>query len=345
MSIFKGDTDQVGLDIGTTGLRVVQAKPARGNPALVTYGAVPIETKVVQSDAAADKQQLTEAIRQLVRDSKVTTKNVVVGVPSEKTFSSLINVPKMTEQELAKSINYQAEQYVPMPIKEVKVDWLATGETDGGKQLEVMLVAAPNSLTERYLSIIEDAGLEVVAIEPDAFGLNRSLVTDQEIAVMVLDVGANNTDLVAIYQGIPRLIRSIAVGGETLVKAAAQNLNLDHEQAVQFVYKFGLTQSKLEGQVLKAIKSSVDLLVDEVEKSNKFFASRYPDVKTEKIVLTGGSSGLPELPTYLANATGLPVEIGNSWARLHYAPTAQDQLMGISNQFAVAAGLATRGML
>lgn len=345
MGVLAGDTEQVGLDIGTTGLRVVQAKPARGNPALVTYGAVPVDTKIVESDAPADKQQLTEVIRQLFRDSKVSTKNTVVGVPSSKTFASLVNLPKMSQQELAKSIQYQADQYVPMPVDEVKVDWIVTGESEDGKQLEVLLVAAPNSLTENYLDIVEAAGLEVVAIEPDAFGLARALVPNQEIAVMVLDVGAHATDLVTVLNGIPRLIRSIAVGGETLIRAAAQNLNLDHEQALQFVYKFGLTQSKLEGQVYKAIKSSIDMLITEVDKSSKFFVSRYKDTQIEKIVLSGDHSGLPELPTYVANATGRPVEIGNSWSRLHYAPNLNDQLMSISNQFAVAAGLASRGML
>lgn len=345
MGLFKGDTSQVGLDIGTTGIRVVQAKPGRGNPVLETYGAIPMDTKVIQSDARADKEQVTEAIKRLLHDSKVSAESTVVGVPSNKTYSSLINVPKMSEGELAKSIGYQAEQHIPVSISEVKVDWIVTGESEDGKQLEVLIVASPNDLTESYLDILESADLDVTAIEPDAFGLTRSLVPNQNIAVVVLDVGANSTDLVIVYQGIPRLIRSIAVGGETLVRAAAQNLNLDHDQAMQFVYKFGLTQSKLEGQVLKSIKGSVDLLIDEVDKSNKFFSSRYHDVKIEKIVLSGGSSGLPELPTYIANAAGLPVEIGNSWSRLHFSANVQDQLMNISNQFSVAAGLATRGMV
>jgi type IV pilus assembly protein PilM len=170
-------------------------------------------------------------------------------------------------------------------------------------------------------------------------------VPNLNIAAAVLDIGANSTDLVIMSSGTPRLIRSVAVGGQTLIKAAAHNLGVDEEQASQFLYKFGLTQSKLEGQIFKAIKSGIDMLTSELDKSNKFFTSRYKDVKIEKIILTGGSSMLPELPTYLANATGLPVEIGNAWSRIRFNVSMQEQLMSISNQFAVANGLALRGML
>ena len=211
--------------------------------------------------------------------------------------------------------------------------------------MEVLLVGAPKSLAESYLNLIEMADLEPAAIEPDAFGLARALVAAATAAVVVLNIGANSTDLTIVYKGSPRLIRSIPIGGEILVKTVAQNLNLEHEQASQFLYKFGLAEGKLEGQVLKAIKNSIEILTNELDKSNKFFVSRYKNVKVEKIVITGGSSQLPELPSFLANCTGLPVEIGNSWSTISYVPGLQDQLLNVSNLFSVAAGLAIRGMV
>jgi type IV pilus assembly protein PilM len=155
-------------------------------------------------------------------------------------------------------------------------------------------------------------------------------------------MGARTTDLIVVYGGAPRLIRSIAVGGETLIKSAMQNLNTDYKQAAQFVSKFGLAQDKLEGQVFKALKSSMESLIEEIKKSVKFFSSRYQQISIEKIVVSGGASRLPEFPLYVANNTGMPVEIGNAWTNANYSSTLHDTLLSISSQFSVATGLALR---
>jgi len=126
-----------------------------------------------------------------------------------------------------------------------------------------------------------------------------------------------------------------------LVHAATQNLNIDTKQADQFVFKFGLDQTKLEGQVYRAIIGTVEILTAEIDKSIKFFMTRY-NVKIERIIVTGGASALPEFPLYIANKFGLNVEIGNAWRNVSFAPERQNELLAVSNQFSVAAGLAER---
>lgn len=344
MNLFGGETNIFGLDIGSTGIRVVQARGLTVPKTLLTYGGVAVDSKLTQSDAQVDRKRLAVTVRKLISDARITTPNVVVGVPSPKVFSTVVDMPPLTKQELDTSIKYQAEQYVPMPLDKVKLDWAVMGPSpDNSGNQEVFLVAAPNTYTESSLELLESIGLNVVAIEPDAIALARALVPTTYTGVcMVLDLGANSTDLVVISGGVPRLVRSIAMGGETLIKSAAQNLNVDQKQAAQFVAKFGLSESKLEGQVFRALKSGVDNLVDEVKKSEKFFAGRYPQTKIEKIILSGGASRVPDFPVYLANAVGLPVEIGNAWSNLNYDPTLHDTLLGISSQFSVAVGLALR---
>jgi type IV pilus assembly protein PilM len=344
MNLFGGETNVFGLDIGTTGIRVVQLRGAGLPKSLVTYGGVAIDPKLTQSDAPADRKRLGDIIKKLLSDARVSTDRVVVGMPSAKVFSTVVDLPNLSHQELEQSIHYQAEQYVPMPLDKVKLDWSALGPSpEGSDKQEVLLVAAPNNQTETLLAMLESIGLEVVAIEPDSVGLIRSLIPATYTgASILLDLGAHSTDLIVTYAGSPRLVRAIAVGGETLIKSAAQNLNIDHKQAAQFVAKFGLTQSKLEGQVFKALKSSVDSLIDDIQKSEKFFAGRYKQVKIEKVILSGGASQLPEFPLYLANTVGLPVEIGNAWSNVGYDAGLHDTLLSISSQFAVAVGLALR---
>jgi type IV pilus assembly protein PilM/plasmid segregation protein ParM len=129
---------------------------------------------------------------------------------------------------------------------------------------------------------------------------------------------------------------------EAIMRSAMQNLNVDEKQAEQFVLKFGLGKDKLEGQVYQAIIGTVEILVSEIDKSIKFFQARYPEVKMERIIVTGGASVLPEFPLYLANKFGLNVEIGNAWRNVAVSSDRQNELLAISNQFGVAVGLAER---
>jgi Tfp pilus assembly PilM family ATPase len=159
---------------------------------------------------------------------------------------------------------------------------------------------------------------------------------------MVLDIGNKSTDLVIAMNGAPRLTRSIPTGSEAIIRAATQNLNIDEKQAEQFVFKFGLSKEKLEGQIHQAIIGTVDLLTSEVEKSIKFFQTRYGEMKVDRIIVTGGASALPEFPLYIANKFGISVEIGNAWRNVSFPPDKQNELLTVSNHFGVAAGLAER---
>jgi type IV pilus assembly protein PilM len=345
MGFLDKPIEYFGIDVGLSGIRLVQLKKGSQKPALVTYGHVATAPGLTASDSPTDITRVAGVIRQLVKDAKVNTKYVVAGVPSSKVFASVITTPKLENKELGKAIQLQADQYVPMALKEVRLDWFVIGPGRKDTEQEVLLVAAPNTVTEKYVSIFEQANLELVALEPNAVALARAVVQPNDLAVMVLDIGSLATDITIVQANTPKLLRSINVGGTTFVKAVAHNLGLDDAQADQFTRKFGLTQTKLEGQVLKSIKPSLDQLVGEIQKSIKFYVGQYPEIKLEKIILTGGTTALPELPTYLSNATGVPVEIANSWTKVAYQAQLQDTLMGLSTQYGVAVGLAERDML
>lgn len=345
MGLFKQEVEYFGIDIGSGGIRLVQLKKAGQKPALVTYGHMELRPGLTTSDSPADTAEVAAAVKQLAKDAQVNTKYVIAGVPSSRVFSSVISTPKLSHDELAKAIKLQADQYIPMDYKDVKIDWVVIGPGKTDQEQEILLVAAPNTVTEKYVSIFQQAGLELMALEPNAVALARAVVQPSDLAVLVLDIGSVATDITIVHANLPKLLRSVNIGGGTFIKSVGQNLGLDDSQADQFTKKFGLTQTKLEGQVYKSIKPSLDQLVSEIDKSIKFFLSQYPDVKLEKIVLTGGTTALPELPTYLSTATGLGIEIGNAWSKVGYQAQLQDTLMGISTQYGVAAGLAERDML
>jgi type IV pilus assembly protein PilM len=190
---------------------------------------------------------------------------------------------------------------------------------------------------------LEEVGFNVIAFEPDTFAVMRAIIAPEAtMPQMVLDVGSRSSDLIIVVNGAPRLTRSIPVGTEAIIRAGIAGLGVDAAQATQFVYKFGLSRDKLEGRVYNSIIGVVDGLVAEIEKSIKFFQSRYPNLKMDRIIVTGGASTLPEFPLYVANKFGINVEIGNAWRNVSFPASRQNELLSISNHFAVACGLAER---
>lgn len=342
--MLSGVSDFFGLDLGTTAIRVVQLRGSGPMKQLVKYAYTPVDSTLAMSDANADQQKVMQVLRDLIAQANISTRNVAVGIPSSKVFTTLVDIDRLPPNELAKSIRFQADSIIPTPLAESKIDWAVLGDSPKDKtKVEVLLTSVANDYVEKRLDMLESIGLNVVAFEPDNLALSRALIpADANSPQMVLDIGYKSTDLVIALGGIPRLTRSIPTGNEAFIRAAIQNLSIDDKQAEQFIYKFGLNKDKLEGQIYNAIIGTVDILMTEIEKSIKFFQTRYPATKLDKIVVTGGASTLPEFPLYLANKFGLNVEIGNAWRNVSFAQARQNELMAISNNFGVAVGLAER---
>jgi type IV pilus assembly protein PilM len=342
-SLISGTSDFFGLDIGSTAVRLVQLRGNTGAKSLVKYAYVPLEGKVALSESNADQVKLAQSIAQLVSQAGLNTRNVAVGIPSSHVFTTIADVERLPSGELAKAIAYQADSLIPTPLAESKIDWALIGDSPSDKtKQEILLSSVQNKFVETRLDILESIGLNVIAFEPDNLAMARALAESGPTPQLILDVGRRSTDLVVIMNDAPHLTRSIPTGVEAIVKAAMQNLNIDQKQAEQFVFKFGMSKDKLEGQVVQAVSGTVDLLNTEVEKSIKFFQTRYSGAKIEKIIVTGGASVIPEFPLYVANKFGLNVEIGNAWRHVSYSRDRQNELLTKYNQFAVAAGLAER---
>jgi len=344
LGILSGVSDFFGLDIGTTAIRIVQLKGAGPTKALDRYGHQEIAGTTALSDAKADQQKVIQVVRELVKSIGLSTKNAAVNLPSHRVFTTVVDFDKMGPDELSKTIRYQADSFIPTPFAKSKTDWAIVGDSSKDpKKMEVLLSSVPNEFVENRLEMLEAIGLNVIAFEPDSMALARAIIpVDAAAPQMVLDIGSNATDLVIAVGGVPHLTRAIPTGSQALIRAAVSNLSIDRSQAEQFVFKFGLGKDKLDGQIYNAIISTVDNLMSEIEKSIKFFTGRYPGAQLERIIVTGGASALPEFPLYIANRFSLNVEIGNSWRNVSYPADRQNELLAVSNHFAIAAGLAER---
>lgn len=344
MSLLSGVNGFFGLDIGARSIRVVELRDSGKQKELIRYAYVPIDPKLALSDSAADQGKLMKIVSDLIVQAKLTTKNVAVGVPSQRVFTTVADIDRVPADELDKAIHFQADAFIPTPIAESKIDWALLGDSPSDKtKQEILLSSIPNAYIESRLDMLESIGLNVIAFEPNNLAMARALVSkDATLPQLVIDIGSQSTDLVITLGGLPHLTRSIPTGVEAIVRSAMQNLNVDEKQASQFVFKFGMSKDKLEGQVYQAINTTIDGLLHEIDKSIKYFQTRYSVAKIDRMIVSGGASVIPELPLYFANKSGLNVEIGNAWRNVTFNRDRQNELLAISNQFAVAVGLAER---
>lgn len=362
---FGGKSESyLGIDIGGASLKLIELKNEKGRAKLVTYGYLEKEFSLLRSEEKEVKEQIVQSIKLVANKAKVTSKKVVAALPTFTVFSSVVSLPAMSHKDLAAAISWEAKKYVPMPLEEMVLDWRVLEENqvlDGlktpGHQPEeaviqgkskkyqkVLLTAAPQKLVNRYVEIFKEVGLDLLSLETEVFALERSLVGYDKTPVMLIDFGATTTIISVAAASVPLTNRSIDLGGQTITKTLADNLNIDLNRAEQFKRDFGLLEGAGTSQIPRRIEFMISALLNEVRYVLNLWQSQ-SQIPIEKIILSGGSSWLPRLPQYLTQAIGLKVIIGDPWARVIYPTELKPILEQIGPRFAVAIGLAMREII
>ena len=345
MNLLHGVGDFFSLDIGTNSMRIVQLSGnAKNGWALQKYAYVPIEEKLVADQTELGRKRLGEAILGAVNQAGIRTKNVAVGMPASKTFTSIVETETLPERELAKTFKYEIDKYVPMPMSEAKADYIVLGPSPNDPaKTEILVSSVAKEYAETTMEMIEKTGLNIVAMEPEPLAMARSLSIPGAIdATLIVDFGEKSTDLVIVYKNQPRLVRSIAGGFGQLVKALANGLSVREDQARQFILRFGLAEDKVEGQVFKVLSAPLDAYAGELIKSVRFFQTKYLNGKVGGIVLSGYASMIPLFPEYIEAKTNIPTVNGNPWQSVRMTPEQQQALAPVASEFAVAVGLSER---
>ncbi len=346
MGIFSPENNIFGLDIGTNNIRVVQLKPkpTKEKPALLAFGSLEIPPEIVKSENIADRQLLVEKIKELTKNAKITTKKVVATIPGTEAFTAVIKVPQMPPSELSQAIKFQAKQQIPMTLEEVKLEWQVLGKVPNENKFKVLLIACPLAIIEKYIKILEDAGLKPVALDLNPIPAIRALCFKSQETVVVLNIGAGVTDIAIFEQSEIAHLRSIPTAGNALTRAISQNLGIDVSQAEVFKKKFGLSRDKLEGEVLRSITPILDIIVEETKRSLDFYQNQPGSSPVKRIILCGGSANLPGLPISLSKSLGVEVQLGNPWVKINYSSNLENQLKEIASFFATPCGLALRNI-
>ncbi len=340
MSLIGGEKDHFGIDIGTNHVRL--AELGRGSTySLRAYGQAPIASGIAQSDSKLDIQKLAKTISDLVKYSKVSSRNAVSAIPGTSVFNATIKLPPMSQTELEKAIKYQAEQNIPLKIEDVKYDYQILNRDQTTKELTVMIIAATKNKVNQMIELLTQAGLNVLALETSTVALARSLSLPNVPVAMILDIGITTTDIAVVDGGVLAQTRSFPLAGFGMTRAISQNLSLDMEQAEQFKRRFGFSKDKLEGQVYRSIEPIFRDILEEASRSASFF-EEVSGKKIERIILTGGSSRLPLMAEFVKSHLNVDVSFGNPWANVSHKSSQGDKINEVAPEFATAVGLAMR---
>ena len=259
----------------------------------------------------------------------------------------MVELPNLSDKEVQSAIQWEAEQYVPIPMNEVRLDWQILSrpkQSGSSEKVEVLLVAAPKILIEKYLNIIKGAGLNALSLETEITSVVRSLVQRVEgtPTTMVISVGASTTDISIVSANEISFTRSIATGGLALARGVAKELGFELDQAIEYMKTYGLESNQLEGKVMQAIKPIFDVVVNEIRRALAYYGGKHGDAPVKRVVLTGGTARLPGLVLYLAEALGLEVQIGNPWEGISLPSQVSQRLIQEGTSYAVAVGLALK---
>ena len=352
----KKEKSFLGVDIGSSSLKVVQLRKERGQAVLETYGELalgPYSGSEVGQATNLSAEQITETLKDLLREAKVTTKNCGVSIPFARSLLSLVVLPYRKDPAEQKTvIELEARKYIPMPISEVQLDWfimpraeqvqLAGKESihdasqDGGN-IEVLLVAVHNDELSFLQKVISGAGLAASFYEIEIFSTIRAVVEEQVKPVMVLDVGAASTKTYVIEHGVVALSHSIGTGSQDITRAISVSNNVSIAMAEALKKKEGLGGAGAFGGpefVFSRIFSEARRVLVQYETVNK--------KSVTSIILTGGGGVTKELGAYAKKTFSIDVRVANPFLKTEAPAFMRSILEEIGPEFAVAVGIALR---
>ncbi|OQX71000.1 hypothetical protein B6D52_02925 [Candidatus Parcubacteria bacterium 4484_255] len=334
----------LGIDLGTTSIKLVELTVEKGVPRLVTYGyAERAVVDIAKDNSKVILDKVALLLKKLYNQCDVHSYKAVTALPNFSVFNSVIVLPVMKRKELDSAVRWEAKKFVPLPMKDVILDWRIIDQIEIGKKKKnyrILLTAAAKNLVQRYVEIFKKADLQLLALETEAFALSRSLLGKSHATTMIIDTSAVTTDIIIIEKGVPALNRSIDIGGITITRAIANSLKISFNRAEQFKRDIGMHSSSKVPEVVSGILKPV---IDEMNYSKNLYQDQSGKI-IEQIILSGGSAYLPNLVDYFSNALNIKVLIGDPWSRISYPEELRPALYAVAPRFAVAIGLGLRGL-
>lgn len=353
---FLKSKDALAVDIGTYSIKIAQLKSTGNRNALLKWGIIPIIDNSCDISPQERKNIAVSRLAEFLAKEKILTKNIITSVSGNQVIVRYVRFPKLSHDELLKTLRFEAEPYIPFDINEVDLGFHILQDVieEGQKKMETILVAAKKDVLQSKLEILNELDLRTVVVDLDAFAVQNAYEINNENTtdtIVFINIGASVSNISIVEQNIPRVVRDIYISGNSFTKAIQRNLSCDFKTAEDLKTRYSilvtaeekertLAENQKEAlQVSNAVISVLKDLLGEIHRSIDFYISQNPERSIQKIVLSGGSANLKNFDRYLNQELKIPVEIFNPLQQISNSETIPES---IAPCLAVAIGLATR---
>lgn len=319
-TFFYTDKPIFGLDIGFSSLKVMQISAGK-RKAISGYGVTDFDSSVIKDGIIINPESLAKSVYELFSKhivGEITTNRVAVTVPVAKTFTRTITVPRLSAKELNEAVRTEAEQYTPVPIDNLYMDYSVVKKTD--KEMELLIMAIPKKIIDSYMDFVTLIGLEPVAFETTIGAGARLFVhaEQSDVPTVLMDFGSISTDITIYDKGLV-VTGTVPGGGDTFTDRIAQQLNISKQQAHTIKTEYGLSMSKKQAAIMGALEPDLASLLKEVRRILRYYEERSGGKNSIKqIVSMGGGANMPGLSEYMTNKLRLPVRMCDPWHKLSF---------------------------
>jgi len=346
MALFQSKKSILGLDIGSYAIKAVHLDETKSGLLLRTMGVAQLPPGAIVEGNVEDAEAIVAAIKSLLKSQKAKVKNVCTSISGYAVIIKKINLPTTTREELAETIEVEAEQYIPFDISEVNVDFEILGTSQASEdQMDVILVAAKKDAIDAYIDILVQTGLVPTVIDVDVFAMQNAFATsypDATGTVALIDIGANKLNINVLREKESLFTRDAPMGGARITEEIQDRFNLEYEDAEGV--KVGSLEAEEPEVAAEIVRRAVENWVSETKRAIEFLEATYPDNPLEQIYLSGGSCRFKGLPEFMSQETGVPVTLFNPLAKVGFDQNKFDPayIEYMTPQLAVCLGLALR---
>ncbi len=355
--LFKKEEGALGVDIGASSIKVVQLRKEKERAVLETYGEIAIGPYGGESVGQAVKlseEKAIEALKDVLRESNVTTTKAAVSIPLKSSFVTIIKVPVIKGKNISQIIEMEARRYIPLAISEVEMDWWIlpekaneNEEEAGGEEKRkfatVLLVAIHKDILVKYREIVSKAGLQIASLEIESFSAIRACASREQSPTLIVDIGASSLKMVIVDSGIMMAAYSTDKGSQNLTIAISHSLGIDFERAEEMKREIGLSDLPEHKEIRGIIEPFLEYMFSDIGKFVRNYQKKQGRA-VGRVVLTGGGSLLNGVVAFAVKKLSLETALAEPFSKTEYPAFLAEVLKDAGPAFSISLGLALRGL-
>jgi type IV pilus assembly protein PilM len=333
-----------GFDIGHGSIKIVQLERAKNKDILIGYGRMNFDPKAIQDGVIVDLDTISKAAHELFDKhltGTVMTRQVAACLPVLNSYSKIINLPKMEKKDIREAVRMEAEQYIPIPINDLYLDYQLV--EDHGDSQDLLVAASPKKVVDSFAALFDKLGLELVCLEPSILSVTRIVknAEDTRVPTLVMDCGSITSDLTIFNESSVRVTGSAKFGGETITENIMNKFSVSYAEAYKIKSVYGLDPGRKQKDIVDALAPSLQALTNEIKKIIKYYEERdkAQNIKVGQLIIVGGGANLPGFSTYLTSELRIPSRLISIWEKIDLEHVEKPNRLD-NSMYGTAAGLA-----